>query len=65
MSDISKPDKTGGSIRCSKKYFFLNPLECLIVINISDLVRLGATAVEDDIEDSPEGEIVAGSQSEL
>ena len=65
MSDISKPDKTGGSIRCSKKDCFFRLLECLIVINISDLVRLGATAVEDDIEEVPEEAVLAGSQSEV
>ena len=45
--------------------FFFRLLECLIVINITDLVRLGATAVEDDINEMPDAELSAGSQSEV
>ena len=48
--------------------FFFRLLECLIVINISDLadlVRLGATAIEDDINEMPDAELSAGSQSEV
>ena len=35
------------------------------MINISDLVRLGATAVEDDINEMADAELSAGSQSEV